>query len=111
VAETTVKTLQYCWFRRTGKAMGQVYHWWWRIYREINVFFSRFEYHMFCVLYPFVAYLLTLPRILYAKHSPAFFETVQRIGCYAFFRTFIFVISWTRSQFKKIKIKENLYWV
>jgi hypothetical protein len=26
VAETTVKTLQYCWFRRTGKAMGQVYH-------------------------------------------------------------------------------------
>jgi hypothetical protein len=25
-------------------------------------FFSRFEYHMFYVLYPFVTYLLTLPR-------------------------------------------------
>jgi hypothetical protein len=27
------------------------------------MFFSRFEYHMFYVLYPFVTYLLTLPRI------------------------------------------------
>jgi hypothetical protein len=26
-------------------------------------FFSRFEYDMFCVLYPFVTYLLTLPRM------------------------------------------------
>jgi hypothetical protein len=34
---------------------------WWRIRREINVS-SRFEYHMFYVLYPFVACLLTLPR-------------------------------------------------
>jgi hypothetical protein len=34
----------------------------WRICREINVF-SRFEYHMFYVLYPFVIYLLTLPRV------------------------------------------------
>jgi hypothetical protein len=35
-----------------------------KIYREINVFFlSRFEYHMlFYVLYPFVTYVLTLPR-------------------------------------------------
>jgi hypothetical protein len=61
VAETTVKRLQWCWFRRTGKAMGQVYKCWWRICREMNVF-SRFEYHMFYVLYPFVTYLLTLPR-------------------------------------------------
>jgi hypothetical protein len=30
---------------------------------EINVFFSRFQYHMFYVLYTFVAYLLTVPRI------------------------------------------------
>jgi hypothetical protein len=32
-------------FRRTGKAMGQVYECWWRICREINVFF-RFECHV-----------------------------------------------------------------
>jgi hypothetical protein len=38
VAETTVKRLLCCGFRRTGKAMGQVYQWCWRIYREINVF-------------------------------------------------------------------------
>jgi hypothetical protein len=38
--------------------MGQVYQCWWRICREINVF-PRFEYHMFYVLYPFAAYLLT----------------------------------------------------
>jgi hypothetical protein len=29
-----------CGFRRTGKATGQVYRCWWRICREINVFFS-----------------------------------------------------------------------
>jgi hypothetical protein len=46
VAETTVKILLCCGFRRTGKAMGQVYQCWWRICREINVL-SRFEYHMF----------------------------------------------------------------
>jgi hypothetical protein len=51
-----------CEFRRTGKAMGQVYRCWWTICREINVFFSRFEYHVFHVLYSFVTYLLTLPR-------------------------------------------------
>jgi hypothetical protein len=28
------------------------------------MFFSRFEYHMFYVLYPFVTFLLTLPRTL-----------------------------------------------
>jgi hypothetical protein len=27
-----------------------------------NKCFSRFEYHMFYVLYPFVTYLLSLPR-------------------------------------------------
>jgi hypothetical protein len=35
-------------FRRTGKAIGQVYQCWWRICREI-ILFLRFEYH---VLYP-----------------------------------------------------------
>jgi hypothetical protein len=46
--------------RFTGKAMKQVYQCWWRICREI--FFFKLEYHMFYVLYPFVTYLLTLPR-------------------------------------------------
>jgi hypothetical protein len=39
VAETTVKRLLSCDFRRTGEAMGQVYQCQWRICREINVFF------------------------------------------------------------------------
>jgi hypothetical protein len=60
VVETTVKRLLCCGFRRSGKALGQVYQSWWRICREINVF-SRLKYHMFCVLYQFVASLLTLP--------------------------------------------------
>jgi hypothetical protein len=38
VAETTVKRVLSCEFR--CKAMGQVYQCWWRICREINVFFS-----------------------------------------------------------------------
>jgi hypothetical protein len=37
---------------------------------EINVF-SRFEYHMFYVLYPFVGHLLTLPRtFIFLKITP-----------------------------------------
>jgi hypothetical protein len=52
-----------CGFRRTGKAMGQVYQCWWRICRETNVC-PRLECHMFYVLYPFVTYVLILPRIL-----------------------------------------------
>jgi hypothetical protein len=48
-------------FYAAGKAMGQVYECWWRVCREINVL-SSFGYHMFYVLYPFVAYSLTLPR-------------------------------------------------
>jgi hypothetical protein len=62
MAETTVKRLLCCRFRRTGKAMREVYQCSCRICREINVF-SRLEYHTFYVLYPFVTYLLTLPRI------------------------------------------------
>jgi hypothetical protein len=49
--------------RRPGKAMGQVYQCWWRICREI-ICFSILEHHMFYILYPFVTYLLTLPRIM-----------------------------------------------
>jgi hypothetical protein len=63
VTETAVERLLCCGFRRTGKTMGQMYQCWWRIRREINVFFFySFEYHMFYVSYPFVMYLLTLPR-------------------------------------------------
>jgi hypothetical protein len=61
LAETTVKRLLCCGFVRTGKAMAQMCQCWWRICREIS--FSRFEYHMFYVLYPFMTYLLILPRI------------------------------------------------
>jgi hypothetical protein len=61
VAETAVKRLLCCALLCTGKAMGQVYQSSWTICREIKVF-SRFEYHIFYVLYPFVSYLLTLPR-------------------------------------------------
>jgi hypothetical protein len=43
--------------------MEQAYKCRWKIYREINVF-CRFEYHIFCLLYPFVSYLLILPRTL-----------------------------------------------
>jgi hypothetical protein len=33
-------------FRRTGEAMGQVYQYWWRICREINVFFQFLLSHV-----------------------------------------------------------------
>jgi hypothetical protein len=46
----------------TGKAMGQVYQCWWRMCRELHVY-SRFEFHMFYVLYPFVTYLPVLLHI------------------------------------------------
>jgi hypothetical protein len=41
VAETTVKIFLHCGFRRTGKAMGQVYQFWSRICREINDNYSK----------------------------------------------------------------------
>jgi hypothetical protein len=62
VAETTVKRLLCCGFRRTGKAMGQVCQCWWRICRKINVSFSRFEYRMFYVLYSFVTLFLKMRK-------------------------------------------------
>jgi hypothetical protein len=45
VAETTVKRLLCCGFRRNGKAMGQVYQCRLRICREINVS-PGFEYRV-----------------------------------------------------------------
>jgi hypothetical protein len=69
VAQTTVKTLLCCGFRRTDKAMRQVHQCWWRICREISAF-STFEYHTFYVLYPFMTYLLTFSRnVLLNKNS------------------------------------------
>jgi hypothetical protein len=69
VAETTVKGLLRCGFRRTGKAMGQVYQCWWRICRESFFFPSS----IFCVIYPMVTYLLTLPRVTSRiNHKPAY---------------------------------------
>jgi hypothetical protein len=40
VAETTARILLCCWPWRAGKAVGQVYQCWWRICREMNVFFQ-----------------------------------------------------------------------
>jgi hypothetical protein len=58
-AEATVKDFSGACFYTLVK-MGQVYQCWWRIYREKNVF-SVLNSH---ILYPFVTYLLILPRIL-----------------------------------------------
>jgi hypothetical protein len=43
VAEKTVQTFLFCGFRGTIKAMRQEYQCWWRICREINVFFFMFR--------------------------------------------------------------------
>jgi hypothetical protein len=40
VAETTVGKLTRCGFRRNDKAIGQMYQYWLRICREINIFFQ-----------------------------------------------------------------------
>jgi hypothetical protein len=40
------------------KAIGHVYHCWWRICQEINEF-SKLKYHMFYISYLLVTYLLT----------------------------------------------------
>jgi hypothetical protein len=64
LAETTVKND----YAADFKAVVQVYQCWWRICQEINVL-SRFEYHMFYILYPFVPCLLALLHscIIYIK--------------------------------------------
>jgi hypothetical protein len=61
VAETIVKRPLCCGFRPIGKTKGQVIN----VgggYIEKRMFFPGIEYHMFYVLYPFVTYLLTIPR-------------------------------------------------
>jgi hypothetical protein len=76
-----------CGFRRSGKAMGHVYPCRWRICREITVS-SRFEYHIFYVLYPFVIHLLTLPRT-YAHACVYAFLPYCHISIYVPSYTFI----------------------
>jgi hypothetical protein len=50
--------------------MRQVYQCWWRICREINAFFPpSSNITCFYVLYPFVTYLMTLPRMSQQDHS------------------------------------------
>jgi hypothetical protein len=61
VAETTGKRLLCCGFRRSGKTMGHVSMFMEDMSR--NKCFSRFEYHMFYILYSFMTHLLTLRRI------------------------------------------------
>jgi hypothetical protein len=53
--------------------MGQIYQSWWRKCREIILFFIL-EYCIFYVLYPFVIYLLNLPRIFGGLDT----ETIQK---------------------------------
>jgi hypothetical protein len=81
VAETTVKRFLCCGFRRTGKAMEQVYRCWLRICREINVF-PRLEYRTF-----YICGLFT--------ESPSYdteMLTAAKENCQAF--------GWLRTEFK-----------
>jgi hypothetical protein len=113
VAETIVKRLLCCRFRRTVKAMGQVYQCWWRICREINVFY-RLEYHMFYVLYPFETYLLTLPHIIL---PPAAMSPVSvRSTCRSFLFNLIILwkalylyISMSLSNFPKLLATSSIF--
>jgi hypothetical protein len=84
VSEATVKRLLCFGFWCTGKAMGQVYQCWWRICGEINVF-SRFRYHMFYILYPFVTYLLTLPHKWTLIHPTQFTLKIRQHGLWKWF--------------------------
>jgi hypothetical protein len=72
VAETKVKRFLCCGFRRTDKAMGQMLSMFAEDMSRNTCFFSRFEYHIFYGLHPFVTYLLTpsyeLTRF-YFKHT------------------------------------------
>jgi hypothetical protein len=68
VNETTLKRLLCCGFRRTGKAIGQVYQCWWRICRGINAFFFQVRiltcFKFYIYLWPI--YWLSLRKQTYA---------------------------------------------
>jgi hypothetical protein len=76
MAETTVNWLLCCGFRRTGKAMGQVYQCWWSICREINVFFpgSNITYFTFYINF-WPIYWLSLVR----THMWSFLHCDERL--------------------------------
>jgi hypothetical protein len=59
VVQIIIKRILCCGFRRAGKEMGQVYQCWWRICREINVFFLGQISH--ASGFTSVTSLLTLP--------------------------------------------------
>jgi hypothetical protein len=72
VAETTVKILLCCGFRRTGKAMEQVYQCWWMLCWEINVIFSGSNntfFTFYIILWPiyWLSLLYSLSEILEAS--------------------------------------------
>jgi hypothetical protein len=80
VAETRVKILLFCRFRRTGNAMGQVYQCWWRICREINVFtVSNITCFTFYIhLWP-VAWLSLVVSILTVSLNNKFKELFSKL--------------------------------
>jgi hypothetical protein len=56
-------------------------------YVEKQLFFFKFEYHTFYVLYPFVTYLLTLPRALHLLSYTGYcFVRVSPLYEYKYFR-------------------------
>jgi hypothetical protein len=85
VAETTVTRLLCCGFRRTGKAMGQVYQCWWRISRN-KYFFpgSNITYFTFYVhLCPIYWLSLVVPQHLHGEIEEKTTENLsQNNQCY-----------------------------
>jgi hypothetical protein len=49
VAETTVKRLLCGRFQRTGRAMSQVYQFWWKIYQEICFFQVQISHALYFI--------------------------------------------------------------
>jgi hypothetical protein len=72
VAEATVKRLLCCGFRRTGKAMRQVYQCLWRICRIS---------HGLRFIYQFVTYLLTLLRSYWRTSDQCLFKCTVCVVC------------------------------
>jgi hypothetical protein len=54
LAETTDKRLLCCGFRRTGKAMGQMYQCWWRLCQGSNITCCMFYIHLWTTYWLFL---------------------------------------------------------
>jgi hypothetical protein len=82
VAETTVERLLCCGFRRTGKAMGQVYQCWWWIWMcgEINIFFpvSSITCFTFHIHLWFIYWLSLVLTLLFLIKIAYFFQYVSK---------------------------------